>query len=169
MFKLWGGEASDSSCQSHLLDGTPDSTAVSQSSRCTFFTSRWWHVELQPTADAYFWVDTWWCTCILDSCPLVYRCTYPQKTCPFILRIHILCYMVLPVFLWMSSNFSNACEVWGSKLPTGILPCKGLASSPGCFPLINEFVLDILYLWRSFWAWLSKGLLLRAKQFFMYL
>lgn len=91
---------------------TLDSTAVSQSSRGTFFTMGWWHVEPQPTAGAYFWVHTWHCTCIFASCPPVYRWTF-RGFITFVLEM--LCFILLSV------SVNKLREVWGSKLPKGIL------------------------------------------------
>lgn len=73
----WGGEAPNSSCHSHLLNGTVNPrwhSCQSKQSRHILHkgvVTRWTSTNCRRL----FRVDTWQRTCILASCPPLYRCT----------------------------------------------------------------------------------------------
>ena len=136
---------------------TLDSTAVSQSSRGTFHTRGWWHDELQPTACGHMAVHLYVGQLSLTIQVHSQKYFFTKEVCPNILHLKDLSEFPF--------HFAKTCKwILSLQIAPGVFCCKGLASISGSFPLINEFVPDMLYLWRAFWPQLlSKGLLVPAR------
>lgn len=123
---------------------TLHSTAVSQSSRATFFTRGWWHVELQPTTAAWVWVDTWRCTCILASCRSLYRCTIKWLIAHLFSLSGLILGTVFYGAAFIEVNSPIMSQVWGSKEQTSILPWL----TKDCCPL-QGISLWLMKLWHG--------------------